>query len=53
MVAESEEARAKHRKDPWQRASYWITIFCASLGIVGSVLLCYFDLKALPDVGNL
>ncbi|KAF4569997.1 Concanavalin A-like lectin/glucanase domain superfamily protein [Pleurotus pulmonarius] len=53
LVAESEEARAKHRKDPWQRASYWITIFCASLGIVGSVLLCYFDLKALPDVGNL
>ncbi|KAL0953495.1 hypothetical protein HGRIS_004723 [Hohenbuehelia grisea] len=47
------EPRVAPKPDFWQKASWWITVGCASLGIIASVMLCYFDLKALPDVGKL
>ncbi|THH31693.1 hypothetical protein EUX98_g2507 [Antrodiella citrinella] len=40
-------------KDVYARVAYWTTYGVAMLGVVGSVLLCYFGWKDVPRVGNL
>ncbi|KAH8105318.1 concanavalin A-like lectin/glucanase domain-containing protein [Cristinia sonorae] len=40
-------------KDIYGRLAYWTTYGVALIGLVGSVLLCYFGWKNVPRVGNL
>ena len=41
------------QKDIYSRLSYWLTYGIGFLGLVGSVILCYFGWRNVPRVGNL
>lgn len=40
------------KKDPWERASWWITFILFIVGIGAAAVLCFFGFREVPKLGN-
>ena len=41
------------KKDPWERASWWITVLLFIVGILAAAVLCFFGYREVPHLGNI
>jgi hypothetical protein len=42
-----------NKKDPWERASWWITVLLFIVGILSAAVLCFFGYREIPHLGNI
>ncbi|KAG8848051.1 hypothetical protein FRB91_011226 [Serendipita sp. 411] len=53
LIKEPIEKPWLEKGDPWERASWWITVGLFIVGVLGSAVLCFFAYRDIPRLGRI
>lgn len=53
LIKEPVEKPWLEKRDPWERASWWITFALFVLGVLAAAVLCFFGYRDIPHLGKI